>query len=118
VSDAVKAALAAYTGDHQPATRLSGPDRYDTAAAISAASFKTGVPVAYVANGLSFPDALAGAAAAGAQGAPVLIVQLDGIPTPIAAELKRLKPVRIVVLGGTAVVSDAVMVAARVAALP
>ncbi len=111
VSDAVKTALAAYTVDHKPATRLAGYDRYATAAAISAASFTTGVPVAYIANGLSFPDALAGAAAAGDAGGPVLLVTRDAIPASIKTELARLKPVRIVVLGGTAVVSDAVKTA-------
>ncbi|HYM53052.1 MAG TPA: S8 family serine peptidase, partial [Candidatus Dormibacteraeota bacterium] len=39
--------------------RLAGADRYATAAAVSAASFGAGVPVAYVATGTNFPDALA-----------------------------------------------------------
>ncbi len=109
VSDAVKAALAAYTPG--TVTRLSGPDRFATAAAISKASFTAGVPVAYVASGLNFPDALAGAAVAGAQGGPVLLVTRDAIPSPIATELARLHPARIVVLGSAGVVSDAVKAA-------
>ncbi|TFC08836.1 cell wall-binding repeat-containing protein [Cryobacterium sp. MDB2-33-2] len=80
--------------------RLSGADRYATSAAISASRFAPGAGVVYVANGLTFPDALSGAALAGSQGAPVLLVAADGIPAPIAAELTRLKPGRIVVLGG------------------
>ncbi len=116
VSDAVKAALAAYTPG--TVTRLSGPDRFATAAAISKASFTAGVPVAYVASGLNFPDALAGAAVAGAQGGPVLLVTRDAIPSPIATELARLHPARIVVLGSAGVVTDAVKAAARAAALP
>ena len=94
-----------------PTSRLSGADRFATAAAISKASFPAGVPVAYIANGLNFPDALAGAAAAGAAKAPVLLVRPDAIPSSIATELARLHPGRIVVLGGTSAVSDAVKTA-------
>ncbi|MEO8468122.1 MAG: cell wall-binding repeat-containing protein, partial [Chloroflexota bacterium] len=92
-------------------TRLAGASRYETAAAISAASFAANVPVAYVATGLSFPDALAGAAVAGWAGGPVLLVPGTSIPTAIANELTRLNPGRIVVLGGTGVVSDGVKAA-------
>jgi putative cell wall-binding protein len=109
VSDAVAAALGAYTPGG--VTRLAGPDRYATAAAISAATFAPGVPVAYIATGLNFPDALSGAAAAGTTGGPILLVPGDGIPAVTAAELTRLKPGRIVILGGASVVSDAVAAA-------
>ncbi len=109
VTDAVKAALARYTAGS--VSRLAGADRYATAAAISAASFGPGVAVAYVATGANFPDALAGSAAAGSAGAPVLLVTRDTIPTATATELGRLKPARIVVLGGASVVTDAVKAA-------
>jgi putative cell wall-binding protein len=89
--------------------RLSGGDRFSTAAAISAATFAPGVPVAYVATGLNFPDALAGAAAAGSQGAPILLVMTDSVPAATVAELQRLQPGRIVILGGPGAVSDGVV---------
>jgi hypothetical protein len=92
-------------------TRLAGPDRYSTAVAISKASFAPGVPVAYIATGLGFADALAGAAVAGHVGGPILLVPGTSIPAVVAAELTRLKPARIVVLGGTGVVSDGVKAA-------
>ncbi len=106
MSDGVKNDLAAYTTG--TVTRLAGSDRYATAAAISAATFAPGVSIAYIATGLNFPDALAGAAAAGSQGAPVLLVGQDDIPDATAAELVRLHPGRIVVLGASGVVSDGV----------
>ena len=90
-------------------TRIAGPDRYATAAAISAASYAPGVPVAYIATGLNFPDALAGAPIAGTQGGPLLLTDTAALPAATATELARLKPGRIVVLGGPSVVSDAVM---------
>jgi len=97
-------------------TRLAGADRYATAAAVSASTFAAGAPVAYVATGLDFPDALAGAVAAGRAGGPLLLVRPAAVPPATAAELKRLKPTRIVVLGGSGVVTEATAVAAASAA--
>jgi hypothetical protein len=60
VGDGVAAALAAFAPS---VTRIAGADRYATAAAVSAASFAAPVPIAFVATGMNFPDALVGAAA-------------------------------------------------------
>ena len=93
--------------------RLAGTDRYSTAAAISRATFDPGVPVAYVATGLDFPDALAGAALAGKRGGPILLTPPGGLPPSTIAELQRLKPATIVVLGGTSVLPGAILEALR-----
>ncbi len=106
VPRSVQTALAAYTSG--TVTRIGGADRYSTTAAISAATFDPGVPIAYVANGKNFPDALTGAVAAALGPGPVLLVPGEVIPGPVAAELLRLNPGRIVVLGGTSVVSSGV----------
>ena len=90
-------------------SRLAGADRYATAVAVSSAHYLPGVPVAYVATGANFPDALAGGAAAAHQGGPLLLVTQTSIPAATAAELSRLAPGRIRVLGGAGVVSDGVM---------
>ena len=80
-----------------------------TAAAISARTFSTGVPVVYIAYAYDYPDALAGAAAAGTIKGPILLVNETGpINVATATELTRLSPAKIVVLGGTGVISDAV----------
>ena len=89
-------------------SRISGADRYATAAALSRATFPSGGARAFVATGADFPDALAGGAAAGHLGAPVLLVQKGAIPAATRAELDRLNPQRIYVLGGTSVISEAV----------
>lgn len=91
--------------------RWSGADRYATAATIASQTFPAGVPVAYVATGSNYPDALSGGAAAGRNGGPVLLVKENGIPAATQAELARLSPFRIVVLGGTAAVSAGVAAA-------
>jgi putative cell wall-binding protein len=91
------------------APRLAGSDRYGTAAAVSSSMFGPGVPVAYVATGADFPDALAGAPAARVGNGPLLLVAPNLVPHPTAMELHRLRPGRIVVLGGTGAVSAEVL---------
>ncbi|MCU1376510.1 MAG: hypothetical protein JWO68_3796 [Actinomycetia bacterium] len=94
-------------------TRVAGVNRYDTAAQLSVRAFPTGAATVYVANGLSFADALAGGAAAAHEGAPVLLTEAGSVPVQTATELDRLRPSRIIVLGGTAAVSDATMAQLR-----
>lgn len=88
-------------------TRLAGADRYGTAVAISQ-RYAPGARVAYVATGLDYPDALSAAAAAGRAGGPLLLTRATVLPDDVRAELERLRPGRIVVVGGPSVVSAAV----------
>lgn len=104
VSDGVVAQLAGYGR----VERWSGANRFETAATISRASFSPGVAVAYVATARTFPDALSGGAAAGRAGGPILLVEQNSIPAATTAELARLRPGTIIVLGGTGAVSDGV----------
>ncbi len=109
---AVLAAAAPAAG--QPAVgRLGGADRYETAAVVSRETFAPGVPVAYVATGADFADALAGGAAAGVQGGPVLLTAATSVPEATGEELGRLRPERIVLLGGELVITPAVADALR-----
>ena len=106
VSAGVASALDAYdTGGG--VLRLAGADRYATAAAISRHHHPSGAPMAYVATGLDFPDALAAGAPAAVRGAPTILVK-SSVPSASATELERLDPVRIIVLGGPRVVSQPV----------
>ncbi len=105
VSDAVQAALGTYGA---PVSRRAGANRYGTAAQISRSAFPDpDVPLVYVATGENFADALAAGAATGGRG-PVLLVARNGIPTETHNELNRLNPGRIVIAGGTAVISNAI----------
>jgi putative cell wall-binding protein len=61
-----------------------------------------------VASGQAFPDALSAAPAATIAGAPVLLTLGDRIPAPVLAELKRLDPSKIVIVGGTNAVGASV----------
>jgi putative cell wall-binding protein len=109
VSDEVAEAVAEYASVE--ARRVSGPDRWATAANISS-GFVAPVDTVYVASGLDYPDALTGGAAiGGTTGGPLLLVLPNEVPSATAAELTRLKPTNLVVLGGTAAISDAVVTA-------
>ncbi|MBX9472733.1 cell wall-binding repeat-containing protein [Microcella sp.] len=97
--------------------RDSGIDRYATARAIARAAFlgdgtPGGAPVVFLANGDDFPDALAASAAAGHLGGPVLLV--PGGATTLDAETRalitELGASRIVIAGGTGVVTAGIAV--------
>lgn len=102
VPDTVMAALGAYAGE---VTRISGADRYEVAAAVSL-TFSAETSTVYVAVGTDYPDALTGGAISGLDPGPLLLVQTTSIPLSAQAELTRIGPSRIVILGGTAVVSS------------
>ena len=102
ISPAVEAALGAYA---PTVTRIAGADRYATAAEFSNAMFPSASTV-FIAFGGNFPDALVASAAAGSLNAPVLLVTTDSIPAATVAELTRLSPTSIFIVGGTAVISS------------
>ncbi|GAA1765270.1 cell wall-binding repeat-containing protein [Agromyces humatus] len=91
-----------------PVTRIFGADRFATAANIATAEFTSPVNRVFIANGLNFPDALAGAAVAARDGSPILLVRPGSLPPTTAAALNALDPEEIVVLGQTGAVSAAV----------
>ncbi|QKJ19514.1 cell wall-binding repeat-containing protein [Microbacterium hominis] len=113
ISAGVMNALAAYTAG--AVTRIAGADRYATSAAVSAATFAAGAPVAYLVDGTTYADALAAAPAAGRQGGPILLTGRTALPAAVRAELVRLRPARVVIAGGTGAVSAAVADAAAAA---
>jgi putative cell wall-binding protein len=88
--------------------RLAGADRYDTAAQAVADAFPGTAPAVMVATGQNFPDALAGAAASSHVGIPILLVQFQVIPPSTAAQLDRLNPSQIFIVGGTSAISTSV----------
>ncbi|WKZ81655.1 MAG: cell wall-binding repeat-containing protein [Acidimicrobiia bacterium] len=108
VSGSVETALAAYSTN--PPQRIGGSNRYHTAALISQAAYPDPGPVTtvFVATGTGFADALAGGPAAAHLDAPLLLTRPDSLPSETIAELNRLQPETIVILGGTAAVSTSV----------
>ncbi len=89
-------------------SRVAGSDRFSTAAAISELAWPNGLAgTVFVVNGRNFPDALSAGAAA--RTGSLLMVEQNSVPAVTRAELTRLDPNRIVVVGGTSVVSNGVL---------
>lgn len=86
--------------DYAPSVRrIAGTNRYKTSAAM-AEIYNTGVDRVYLASGTSFPDALVTSALAGFEEAPLLLTHADTLDSAIRAQLRRLAPDEIVVIGG------------------
>jgi putative cell wall-binding protein len=96
-------------------TSLRGADRYETAVAVSKAAYPAGANAVIVVNGTAWADALGGSALAGEADGPILLSQRAKLPAPSAAELKRLAPSTVYLLGGTASLAPAIR--ARIAAI-
>jgi len=91
--------------------RVGGADRYATALAVAARPELAGSPAVYVARGTgTLADAVAVGGTAAALGAPVLLAPSTSegvVPAAVAATKDR----RVVVVGGTSAVPDAVATA-------
>ena len=85
--------------------RLSGMNRYETAANVSKSGWKNGSDYAVIANGEEFADALCSVPLAKKYSAPVLLTESGSLSEATKQELERLKAKHIIVVGGDAVVS-------------
>ena len=105
ISAAQEAALKASYASVQ---RYGGKDRYDTAAQVAKVELPNYQPEkVFIANGVTDADALAAGPIAYARGYPVLLTQAGSVPRYTADALNDLAVPARVVVGGTAVVSDA-----------
>jgi putative cell wall-binding protein len=88
--------------------RISGDDRYATAAAVVAYGFGAADAV-YLASGAGFADALSAASPGGIQSRPILLTTPDQLPAPTAEQIERLGDSEVIVLGGSHAVSEDVL---------
>ncbi|GAA2242315.1 cell wall-binding repeat-containing protein [Herbiconiux moechotypicola] len=100
-------------GSRPAVQRIAGATRYDVAVTVSQRAFPGTAPVVYLADGSNYPDALSAAPAALAEDGPLLLTPRDALPAQVSAEIARLKPQRVVVVGGPSSVSDAVLAQLR-----
>jgi len=92
-----------------PVFRKSGGDRFATGVALTEREFTDNSEVnVVIVNGLDYPDALSAGPLANAIDGAMLMVTPTSIPPVVAAELLRLDPLSITIVGGTGVVSEAV----------
>ena len=89
-------------------TRLGGGDRYDAARSVANNAYPATAGTVFLTTGLNFPDALTGAPLAGLLSAPMYSVQTSCVPRGVLDDLRRLKPTKIILLGGTGTLTEAV----------
>lgn len=92
--------------------RLAGNDRFATSVRISQ-EFQPGVSRVYLATGYSYADALSAGPAAAVAGGPLLLTLPNALPDSVRAELQRLHPAEIVIVGGQAAVNAQVEAALK-----
>ncbi len=88
--------------------RLSGKDRYHTAALIADEFEPHETSQAVIACGGNFPDALSAASYAAVEGFPILLTQKDELSEHVIEALEKLDIEKTIVVGGEAVVSEKV----------
>lgn len=87
-------------GVAEPFTRVAGATRYDTAVAVSKRGWPQGAGAVFLASGERFADSLVAAPLAARFDGPILTSSSTRLEPVVAAELSRLAPDRIVVVGG------------------
>ena len=85
--------------------RVSGDNRFATAAAISKKTF-TKADTVVLTYGYNYADALAGVPLASKLNAPILLSNTDSVPSETLAEIKRLGAKKVIILGGTKAISE------------
>ncbi|MDA8221055.1 MULTISPECIES: N-acetylmuramoyl-L-alanine amidase [Desulfosporosinus] len=91
--------------------RIFGNDRYETAAEIYEFARDTlSSQTAYLVTGENFPDALAAGGLAAKQRASIVMTQTTSLPGPTYSVLSRPaeSPLQVVIIGGTAVITNKV----------
>jgi carboxypeptidase T len=109
ISAGVMSAVVAALPPETVVERLAGEDPSATSAAVSARAFASAVATVYVATASDFADGIVAGPAAGIEGAPLLLTAPDAMSEAALAELSRLAPETIWVIGTPAAVSDAVL---------
>jgi putative cell wall-binding protein len=88
--------------------RIAGTDRFEVAVNTSKAGFPEGAKTVFLASGATFPDALSAAPAAAVADAPILLTPAGALPAVVSAELARLNPTTVVIVGGPNSVSTSI----------
>jgi putative cell wall-binding protein len=106
VSSGIESSLRAQAG-MRSVVRYAGADRYATSRAINRSSFSS-APQAFFAVGTGFADALAGAALAGRNAAPLYVVSKNCVSSGVIEDLSNFGTTNQVLLGGTGVLGSGV----------
>ena len=92
---------------YEPVIRLSGSNRYGTAAAISQEVWGT-TDTVILARGDDFADSLAGVGLSRAYDAPILLTNSNTLTPTTQTEIERLEATDVIILGGLGAISQEV----------
>lgn len=87
---------------------VAGDTRIATAIEASELAFPSGADTVIITTASNWPDALGGAALAGALDAPILLTDPNVLSTAVTGEIRRLRAKRAIILGGTGAVGPGV----------
>jgi carboxypeptidase T len=109
LSDSILSQVVGLLAPETVVERVAGSDAYGTAAALSAGTFEAGRGGSvFVASSANFYDAVAAGPAAASLDAPLLLVSQYATPDAALAEIDRLEPDHVYIVGDAATVSDGV----------
>ena len=94
------------TIDSQKFERLSGQTRIETAIAISKEGWPNAATTVLLTRDDNYPDALTGAPLSKKLDAPILFTNSKTLTPETGTEIARLKPSKVIILGGTGAVSQ------------
>lgn len=97
----------AFADKEIPITRVSGSNRFETAANISKKTFEKSEYV-FLANGYNYVDALAASSLAAQLKAPILLTDKNELPKVTIHEMERLSVSKVIILGGTSTISSSI----------
>ena len=86
--------------------RVFGTTRYDTMAETVKKAFPDGCETAVLASGENWPDALSASSLAGVKDCPVILTEPGQLTQQTADLLASLKVTNVIIVGGTAAISD------------
>ncbi|NWQ41923.1 S8 family serine peptidase [Bacillus sp. EB106-08-02-XG196] len=89
--------------------RVSGKNRFELAVNISKAGWQESSHTVVLTNYISFADALASSPLAFKENAPILLTHKDFLTSETKEEIQRLKPQKVIVIGGPGSISESVI---------
>ncbi|MCM3653247.1 cell wall-binding repeat-containing protein [Metabacillus litoralis] len=102
--NAPQAILAINKANEITMERIAGSDRFETAVSLSKNGWEES-EVAVLATGHNYPDALSATPLAYRYNAPLLLTDTNKVPATVKEELERLNVSKVVVIGGTSVIT-------------
>ena len=86
--------------------RFIGNTRYETSVEVSKAGWSGGADTVLIVNGYANADGITATPLASAYNGPILLAEQNNLTPATISEIKRLNPSKVILIGGTTVLSD------------